>query len=84
LNLKALDNKRSDIDIGISISSCDDPHGKTTIIRFSERFTVLNKLQYPIVFKQLDPDISTYIGDNESVALEIALKSEKDESKQYA
>ena len=40
------------IEIGTSIKFCDHPFAKTRVIRFTQRFQIINTLRYPIVIQE--------------------------------
>jgi len=49
------------VELGTSIKLCDNPYAKTKVIRFTNRFTLVNKMNFPIVVRCVESDFQYII-----------------------
>jgi hypothetical protein len=50
------------VELGTTIKMCDSPYIKTKVIRFSNRFTLVNKMNIPLVIRCIYSDWQLRIG----------------------
>jgi hypothetical protein len=67
-------HKESDeaVELGTSIKMCDSPYAKTKVIRFTNRFTLVNKMNIPLVVRCIESDWQFYIGPKSHSNLDFA------------
>lgn len=61
------------MELGVSIKMCDQPYIKTKVIRFSNKYTLVNKMNIPLVVRDVLSDWQLLIGPKSHANIDFAL-----------
>lgn len=60
------------VELSVSIKMCDQPYIKTKVIRFSNKYTLVNKMNIPLVVRDVLSDWELLIGPKSHAKIDFA------------